>query len=215
MEGEVWVLKKKGNFSCAKTGFFGTLVSQAATSRDIEHINKEIVESVKLQFLHNDLVGQKPIATQILVTSDELQNNQKIYSDAESILTDILKNKQYIHSRQIQFLADRHRSDVMKIRFVLHPFSFVFLLSGEQHYHIVLETLDTEEATYIWQTDKSKIAVIESVKRIAQQLKIIRTQGRQAFLDSNPKSFSKILHDYSDSNKGFIVWKSQMEERIN
>ena len=32
----------------------------------------------------------------------------------------------------------------MKIRFVLNPYSFVFLLSGEQNYFVILETLHTE-----------------------------------------------------------------------
>ena len=51
----------------------------------------------------------------------------------------------------------------MKIRFVLQPFSFVFLLAGKDHHYIVLETLDTEEATYIWKTGKIKISVINAV----------------------------------------------------
>ena len=40
------------------------------------------------------------------------------------------------------------------MRFVLYPFSFVFLLEGEKKYHIVLETLDTREATYVWHLSK-------------------------------------------------------------
>lgn len=32
----------------------------------------------------------------------------------------------------------------MKIRFVLNPYSFVFLLSGEQNYFVILKTLHTE-----------------------------------------------------------------------
>jgi hypothetical protein len=31
----------------------------------------------------------------------------------------------------------------------------VFLLSGSYQYHLVWETLDTEEATYIWHIGKS------------------------------------------------------------
>ncbi|ANI89683.1 restriction endonuclease subunit R [Arachidicoccus ginsenosidimutans] len=192
----------------------GKIASQLATSQDIERINKEVVENVKFQFLHKGLIGQLPIAKQNIVTSDELQNNQRIYTDAENILSEILKNKNYKHSQHIQFLADRHETNIMKIRFVLQPFSFVFLLSGEQQYHIVLETLDTEEATYIWHTAKNKPGLIEAVKRIDQQLNIIRDKGRQAFLESNPENFSRIVHDYTENNKGFILWKSLLEERL-
>jgi hypothetical protein len=102
----------------------------------------------------------------------------------------------------------------MKIRFVLNPFSFVFLLSGEQSYFVVLETLDTEEATYIWHTPKNKASLIEEVKQIDDQLNIIREKGRQKFLENSPDNFTRIIHDYSDNKKGFIIWKSAIEELV-
>lgn len=192
----------------------GKVVSQLATSQDVERINKEIVESVKFQFLNKGLIGQTPITKQNIITSEELQNNQNIYPNAESIMTDLLKNKNYKHSQHIQFLADNHKSNTMKIRFVLQPFSFVFLLSGEQQYHIVLETLDTEEATYIWHTSKDRQTLIETVKHIDQQLNIIRDKGRETFLKTNPENFNRIMHDYSDENNGFILWKNLLEEQL-
>ncbi len=190
------------------------IVAQLATSPDVERINKEVVESVKFQFLNKGLIGQTPITKQNIITSDELQNKQNVYANAESILTDLLKNKNYKHSQHIQFLADNHESNTMKIRFVLQPFSFVFLLSGEQQYHIILETLDTEEATYIWHTAKDLQMLIETIKQIDQQLNIIREKGRQTFLESNPENFSRIMHDYSNDNKGFILWKNLLEEEL-
>ena len=159
----------------------GKLVSQLALSIDIDHINKEVVEGVKFQFLNKGLLKQFTSRKQNIVTSDELQEQGKIYSNAEELLNEILKNKQYKHSQHIQYLADKHENQVMKIRFVLNPFSFVFLLTGEQSYFIVLETLDTEEATYIWHTPKNKASLIEEVKQIDNQLNTIREKGRQAF----------------------------------
>lgn len=192
----------------------GVILSQLATSSDIENINKEIVESVKFQFLNKNFIGQIPTVKQNILTTDELPKAQNIYADAESILNDLLKGKQYKHSKHIQFLADRHERNVMKLRFVLQPFSFVFLLIGEQNYHIILETLDTEEATYIWHTDKSKSVLIDTVKQIDKELTIIREKGRQSYLETNPQNFSRIVHDYSDNNKGFTIWKGQLEERL-
>jgi len=192
----------------------GRLVSQLAISPDVESINKEVLESVRFQFLNKGLLGKSPVHKQNIITSDELQNNQNIYSNAEDILNEILKNKLYKHSRHIQYLADHHESGIMKIRFVLNPFSFVFLLAGEQQYHIVLETLDTEEATYIWHTAKNKSLMIEAIKQIDQQLNIIREKGRQTFLENNPEYFTRIMHDYSDNNKGFMIWKTIMEESM-
>ena len=193
----------------------GVILSQLATSSDIENINKEILESVKFQFLNKTFVGQIPTSKQNILTTNELPKNQNIYSDAESILEDLLKVKQYKHSKHIQFLTDKHERNVMKLRFALQPFSFVFLIAGEQNYHIILETLDTEEATYIWHTDKSKTAILEAVKQIDKELNIIKEKGRQAYLETNPQNFSRIVHDYSDNNKGFIIWKGQLEERLS
>ena len=193
----------------------GVILSQLATSSDIENINKEIVESVKFQFLNKTFVGQIPTSKQNILTTNELPKNQNIYSDAESILEDLLKVKQYKHSKHIQFLTDKHERNVMKLRFALQPLSFVFLIAGEQNYHIILETLDTEEATYIWHTDKSKTAILEAVKQIDKELNIIKEKGRQAYLETNPQNFSRIVHDYSDNNKGFIIWKGQLEERLS
>ncbi len=102
----------------------------------------------------------------------------------------------------------------MKIRFVLSPFSFAFLINGTQQYHIVLETLDTEEATYIWHIDKRNVNLSSKLKQIDEALGIIRTKGRQTYIESNPENFSRIVHDYSDDRKGFIIWKDLLEERL-
>ena len=66
----------------------------------------------------------------------------------------------------------------------------------------------------MWHTDKNKQALISKVKEIEQQLSIIRNKGRQAFLETSPENFSRILHDYSEKNKGFVIWKDLLVERI-
>lgn len=192
---------------------YGKLVSQLAISLDIEKINQEVVESVKFQFITKNVLGKLATTKENLLTINELEN-QNLYLDGAILLEDILKTKNFKHSQNIRYLADKHQSNLMKIRFVLSPFSFVFLLSGEQQYHIALETLDTEEATYLWHTDKSKQKLIDKVKEIDTQLNIIRNKGRQEFLETSPNNFSKIIHDYSDNKKGFIIWKDLLEERI-
>ncbi len=88
----------------------------------------------------------------------------------------------------------------------------MFLLQGEEKYHIVIETLDTEEATYIWHFDKSRFK--ENLNLINKDLNTIRNKGRQFFIENQPENFSRIFHDYSDEKKGFIAWKEQLEERL-
>jgi superfamily II DNA or RNA helicase len=197
----------------------GVLVSQLATSTDLQKINQEVIEGVRFKFITNFFLGMKPQTDNNLMTVDELlkkdNNELGFYSDGQILLDDLLSHKNFKHSKQLRYLAERHERTILKIRFVLSPFSFVFLLSGEHQFHIVLETLDTEEATYLWHIEKDKTQLKSQLKTIDEQLSIIRNKGRQIFLDTKPENFSRILHDYSDIQKGFVIWKDLLEERIN
>jgi len=197
----------------------GELVSQLATSIDLQKINQEVIEGVKFKFITNSFLGMKPQTDNNLMTVDELlkkgNSEPNLYNDGQTFLNDLLSHKNFRHSKQLRYLADRHERTILKIRFVLSPFSFVFLLSGEQQFHIVLETLDTEEATYLWHIEKDKIQLRSQLKTIDEHLSIIRNKGRQTFLDAKPENFSRILHDYMDTQKGFVIWKDLLEERIN
>ena len=112
-----------------------------------------------------------------------------IYSTEEELLNDLLKNQNVKHYRHLRYLASKHDGSVLKIRFVLSPFSFVFLLSGNEQYHIILETLDTEEATYIWHIEKNNQRLPSEIHAVDQDLNIIRNLGHQHFLENNPKKF--------------------------
>jgi hypothetical protein len=90
----------------------------------------------------------------------------------------------------------------------------VFLLTGEQQYHIIWETLDTEEATYIWHVEKQKLALKNMLKEIDRDLGYIRSNGRQAFIEKPRENFSRIIHDYAEVKKGFILWKDQLQSRL-
>ena len=197
----------------------GELVSQLATSSDLQKINQEVIEVVRFKFVTNSFLSMKPQTDNNLMTVDELLKNENripiLYNEGQNILDDLLSNKNYRHSKQLRYLSNRHERTILKIRFVLSPFSFVFLLAGENQFHIVLETLDSEEATYLWQIEKDKTQLRYQLKLIDEQLSIIRNRGRQTFLDTKPENFSRILHDYTDSQKGFIIWKDLLEERIS
>ncbi len=142
------------------------------------------------------------------------QKENLLYKSGEELLEDILKQDNYKHEKHLQFLSKQHDRNTLKIRFVLSPFSFVFLLTGEEQYHIILETLDTEEATYMWHFPKDKPTLKLMLNEIDDHLSIIRYKGRQVFLEQKVENFSRILHDYTDEKKGFIIWKALLEEQI-
>jgi hypothetical protein len=77
-----------------------------------------------------------------------------------------------------------------------------------------LETLDTEEATYLWHTEKNTLDLKTRLHDINQHLNHIRIHGRQSFLNTEPQNFSKINHDYTNPKKGFILWRDFLNEQI-
>ncbi|MDN5289651.1 MAG: Type restriction protein res subunit [Mucilaginibacter sp.] len=191
------------------------LVFKSASSNDLDKINREVIESVKFRFLNKEIIKGILAGKENLLDAAQVQggSEQLIYTNEEDLLENILALKQYKHHRHLRYLSQKHERLILKLRFVLEPFSFVFLLSGTNQYHLVWETLDTEEATYIWHIDKSIYELERSIKRIDGLLGQIRTKGRQQYLETNPEHFSRIVHDYCD-DKGFIIWKDLLEERL-
>jgi len=191
------------------------LVFKSASSSDLEKINREVIESVKFRFLNKNIIKGIPAGEENLLDAGQVQggSEQMIYTNEDDLLENILALKQYKHHRHLRYLSNKHERTILKLRFVLEPFSFVFLLSGNNQYHLVWETLDTEEATYIWHIEMSTYDLELSIKRIDGLLGQIRAKGRQQYLETNPGHFSRIVHDYSD-DKGFIIWKDLLEEKL-
>ncbi len=176
-----------------------------------------MIESVKFKFVAKTFLGkQNPDSQENLLDINQLQNenNIKLYDSGNGLLNDFLQNQNYKHQTHLQYLANHHERTILKIRFVLNPFSFVFLLAGKTGFHIVLETLNTEEATYIWHFDNDKKSLPDKLKQVDNYLNTIRNNGRQSFIETPPDNFSRILHDYSADRKGFVIWKDLIEERL-
>ena len=73
------------------------------------------------------------------------------------------------------------------------------------------------------QNDQYKLKLINSIFIYRKDVFAIHWQeenksgysGRQIFLESNPENFIRIVHDYSDERKGFVIWKDMLEERLS
>lgn len=196
----------------------GLLVSQLAQSDQLSRINKEMIEGVKFRFVSKNILGMPTKPAQHLLTIDDLLKNEQspvsLYQGGTELLDDLLKQRDFKHSLHLRYLAELHEGTVLKIRFVLSPFSFVFLLAGKEQYHIVLETLDTDEATYIWHLEKDKMVLRTKLAQVERDLNMIHDKGRQLFLETNPQDFSRVLHDYSEARKGFMIWKGLLDEKL-
>ncbi len=122
------------------------LISQIAHSSDLGKFNREIIESVKFKFATKNYFGMMPInrIENNLLDLNQVQageNNNKLFDSEEEFIENVLKNQNLRHYRQIRYLANKHANDILKIRFVLSPFSFVFLLLGTEQFHVIMEHL--------------------------------------------------------------------------
>nr|WP_145855523.1 DEAD/DEAH box helicase [Pedobacter suwonensis] len=191
----------------------GGIVAKSATSQDLQQLNSEVVDSVRFRFaeknilMKSNLLGKGDKVSQ-LNTSDP----NTLYDSGEELLQDVLSKGNYRHKLHLQYLAEQHCGNILKLRFVISPFAFVFLIGGIEQYHIIMETLDTDEATYIWHIPKDIGALKASLLEIHNDLLKIRNEGRAVFLESAPVNFSRVLHDYTEELKGFIAWKDDLEQ---
>lgn len=80
----------------------GKLMSQLATSTDLERINNEIIESVKFSFILKDILGKpkmdaKSNLLDIAQIQDSRQGEPSLYESGNELLADILKGKNFKH----------------------------------------------------------------------------------------------------------------------
>lgn len=188
------------------------VISQLANSADIDRINKEVVDGVKFQFIEQEFLrkGDKKTGN----PEEVLRITKGLFDSDNNLMESLLEKETYLHHRHLKYLAKHHDHKTLKMRFVLHPFSFIFLIEGQQNNHIILETLNSKEATYVWHLSKNPIKFKDSLKQLNKILDSIKNNGRQNFLKTNPENFSKILHEYNEEEKGFYRWKNALDERI-
>jgi hypothetical protein len=196
------------------------VINIVATSFDIQKINKTIIESVKFEFVKSSFKPKFPtVIDKSLFTMDDLfdamtdtkAKSKAFYNDPMDMLEDMLHISNTKHYKHLRFLSSNHKSDVLKLRFVLKPFSFLFLLEGDRHYHIIWETLNTAEATYIWQCEKKIHSLKAKLQKIDDIINTISVQGKLVYLNSQDMECIRIFHDYSDVVDGFVKWKNDVE----
>jgi len=202
----------------------GELYECKASSPEIDRINSKTIDSVKFEFVGNFLKKKKFIdIDKSLFTMDDCfdlinegkSSSNPFYNNDRDLFDDILQISDTKHYKHLRFLSARHAYNIMKLRFVLKPFSFIFLIEGEKMYHIVWETLDTEEATYIWHIDKNKEKLKLKLSKIEDIINIIKVQGKTAYINSYDDGYNRVFHDYSDFIDGFVKWKTELESFIN
>jgi hypothetical protein len=193
-------------------------------SPQIELINKALIDNVKFEFVKK--TTHKKTSLEInksLFTMDEYfeqfaENKFKsntFFKNEEDLLNDLLEITQTKHYKHLRYLSSIHASHIMKLRFVHKPFSFIFLIEGNRNYHIIWETLDTREATYVWHVRKEIQELKRCLQKIEDIIHVIKVQGKTAYISSAEDPFRRIYHDYSEVIDGFIKWKGELESILS
>ncbi len=189
-------------------------------SPEIDKIDKQLIDSVKFEFIKS--TTKKKIngkTDKILFTMDEYFDtfadekfkSTTFYNNEKEFFEDLLTISKTKHYKHLRFLSSKHSHDIIKLRFVHKPFSFIFLIQGDTNYHIVWETLDTEEATYVWHITKDIDELKMTLRKIENIINVIKVKGKTDYILSTEDSFRRIYHDYSDPVDGFVKWKDELE----
>lgn len=198
------------------------VISTVAKSPEIDKINKDLIDNVKFEFVR---ATKKKISVDIdknLFTMDEYFytfvdekfKSNTFYNNEKDFFEDLLNISNTKHYKQLRFLSSKHSHEIMKLRFIHKPFSFIFLIEGDRNYHIIWETLDTEEATYVWHIAKDINILKLTLQKLENIINLIKVQGKTAYINTVDEPFRRIYHDYSEFADGFLKWKAELENYL-
>lgn len=194
------------------------IISQTADSPEINKINKELFENVKLELVNAIKKVTSDSDSNMLTMEDCFENlaqedikSSIFYNDEAEFFDDILKTSNTKHHNHLRYLSSKHAYSIMKLRYIGNPFSFIFLIQGDRHYHLIWETLNTAEATYIWHMVKDSNTLESILQKLEHIMGLIKVQGKKGYLKTAKEPLTRIYHDYSENASGFARWKEELE----
>ena len=201
----------------------GVIEVVKAESPTVDAISPKLIGEVRYRYVESELSKRSGRKGEI-ITADRFFKKVKGagFGDSdEDFIADILRAKQPRHSAHIEYLAERHRSDHIKLRIVNHPFAFLCFLTGKSGGYFIWETLDGTDATYIWKLGKP-LDYLSAHRRefkqrlgwIEKQISVIHAAGRNEYLKEAPPGFRRIIHDYRTEG-GFEKWETQMDQLLD
>lgn len=199
-----------------------TVLSTQATASVVDEINPDLIGRVKHWYIRRELSGVAE--DKGLVTVEDIFNGIKesglTPTDADFV-EDILSIKKPTHDEHIRYLSARHLHTQVRLRLQKKPFAFLFMLLGRQNSFLVLETLNSKEATYLWKLNATaaelgddRNLLRQKFDWVEQEISIISSEGRAAYRANAPGDFFAIWHDY-ESKDGFAVWKDRLDEVLD
>ncbi|MET0636136.1 MAG: hypothetical protein ABWZ25_08900 [Chitinophagaceae bacterium] len=199
------------------------VISSIGFSSEIEMITADTVESVQFS-LTKDILKKatKEDGAHTIVDADELFNSvanlpvssEAFFENEGNLLEKLIQLSDSKHYRHLRYLSSRQLFDKQRLRFVLRPFSFLFLLQGKSKLHVIWETLNTSEATYMWRVGEEPLELPIRLKQIDGLILQMKLTGKTSYLQSNDDGFVRIKHDYTDADGGLAKWMAELEYQL-
>lgn len=139
----------------------------------------------------------------------DLTENHLTFDGLLDTLHRLKKSKHYHHLRHLSSL---HEADMFRLQMTGKPVSFIFVAKGPLHYHLVWETYETEEATYVWQLlSGDSQSRRQEMTEIIDKIKWLREKNKMQYRKSAPGNFHYIEHDYAAEDGGLLNWKTALD----
>jgi len=173
----------------------------------------EMIEKVE------DLVIQGRILTseeEIVLVEEKLKEIPMFDEEnknLEGLLEKMGRTKRSKHYYHLRHLSARHEGDVFRLRMTGNPVSFIFVLKGRACFHLIWETYETEEATYVWRLmGEDSGARGDEIGELLDKIKWLRMKKKHEYIRSKPANFARIEHDYSQADGGMQKWTRELDE---
>jgi len=200
------------------------VIGTFATAELVDRITPDLIEQVRhwqIRRALNTAGSEGKLVTVDDLFREEVFEKSNIKPTDAEFVEDILAINKPKHADHIRYLSARHVTTVMRLRWVKQQRAFLFLLLGKQDSFLILEKLNSKEATYLWKlhakgSELSENRGLLKQKRewVEQEISIIRTEGRKVYKANTSDDFTAIWHDY-ESEDGFAVWKDRLHQVLD
>ena len=189
----------------------------SASSPDLGMIDSNMVVNVSGDYCLDRLFQRGKDAPDFDSTSEILDPifDSPDQVDPPKLIERLVERKPSIkHANQLRFLAGRHLVDKMPVKLGGDPRSFLFLLKGGQSLYLVLETLDTKLATYVWECADLEEEINKWSQEVDDLVTAFESANRQKYKKDAPENFVAINHDYLNLEDGYFDWQGRLLEVI-
>ncbi len=202
------------------------VVEYTATSEDLEKINANLIESIRVTTTkrlfseHKEKSSNKKVLSveEIFENLDEYPN---VFNQSDVDIFSILAEAYGLRNKlPLEYLSGQVHSTKLKVKFTLKPmFGFLFFIEGDNRDFFCWELLNSN-ATYLWMIPKNTVDFMQA--EVEGEISAIHELGREQYRklvkETPPKYMKFFFIDHrgiKNEDEGFVEWKRRLVEIVN